>query len=438
MFCEHNMRISKPNVSIQVVFVLLVALLLLHPAYTLAQKRNFVLVLDAGHGGRDPGAVGKISREKDITLSVVRKVGEMVNDNFPDIRVVYTRKTDIFVPLEERASIANNHHADLFISVHTNAAKSRAAYGAETYTLGLAKSQANLAVAMAENSVMMLEDDYKTRYQGFDPSSVDSYIMFEFMMDTYLDNSISFATDVQQQLTTRSRRHDRGVRQAGFWVLHRSACPSVLVELGFISNQQEELYMASERGQQEMAESIYSAFVKYKRTYDRKTGNGSPSTSSRTATPVKDPEPATRKADTPAASPQGGTTTANDDSATEGTRTAVPRTPQSPSGSTREPESIQQIAKQPDSGQVTVPVFKVQFKSSPTSLSTQSPAFKGLKNVDVHREGGLYKYTVGHETSYDEANRLKNEVRKKFPDAFVIAFLGDRKISINEALKYSN
>lgn len=435
---------NKPSVlSIQVVFILLFASLWLQSPGLVAQKRNFVLVLDAGHGGRDPGAVGKIAREKDITLSVVKKVGALVNEKYPDIKVVYTRKNDVFVPLEERASIANNHHADLFISVHTNAAKSRAAYGAETYTLGLAKSQANLAVAMAENSVMMLEDDYKTRYQGFDPSSVDSYIMFEFMMDTYLDNSIAFATDVQQQLTTRSRRHDRGVRQAGFWVLHRSACPSVLVELGFISNQQEELYMASDRGQQELAESIFTAFTKYKRNYDRKSGNGTPSVSAREL-PVdkvseKQPEtePQIRKADSPS-SAAGTRSQRKPDEAVAGTLTAVPVT-QSASDQTGSGQSGSTAAMQSENSGIvrtsTIPVFKVQIKSSPTRLNLNSAVFKGLKNVEVFTEGGLYKYTVGNETDYAAANRLKNELKKKFPDAFLIAFRGDRKITINEALK---
>lgn len=435
---------NKPSVlSIQVVFILLFASLWLQSPGLVAQKRNFVLVLDAGHGGRDPGAVGKIAREKDITLSVVKKVGALVNEKYPDIKVVYTRKNDVFVPLEERASIANNHHADLFISVHTNAAKSRAAYGAETYTLGLAKSQANLAVAMAENSVMMLEDDYKTRYQGFDPSSVDSYIMFEFMMDTYLDNSIAFATDVQQQLTTRSRRHDRGVRQAGFWVLHRSACPSVLVELGFISNQQEELYMASERGQQELAESIFTAFTKYKRNYDRKSGNGTPSVSAREL-PVdkvseKQPEtePQIRKAESPS-SAAGTRSKRKPDEAVAGTLTAVPVT-QSASDQTGSGQSGSPATMQSENSGIvrtsTIPVFKVQIKSSPTRLNLNSAVFKGLKNVEVFTEGGLYKYTVGNETDYAAANRLKNELKKKFPDAFLIAFRGDRKITINEALK---
>jgi N-acetylmuramoyl-L-alanine amidase len=395
------MKITFRIFSLPLLFSLLMLTIGTGLAGLVAQQRNFVLVLDAGHGGRDPGAVGKFAREKEVTLSVVRKVGAMVNAAMPDVKVVYTRKTDMFVPLEERASIANTHHADLFISVHTNAAKSRAAYGAETYTLGLAKSQSNLAVAMAENSVMMLEDDYKTRYQGFDPSSVDSYIMFEFMMDTYLDNSISFATDVQKQLTTHSRRHDRGVRQAGFWVLHRSACPSVLVELGFISNQQEELYMASERGQQEMAESIYNAFVKYKKGYDRKSGNGGKVTAARPVATPSEPVTPPATAETPAA---------------RAVDTAEPAAP----------------AATPANH---LPVYKVQIASSPTVLNAGDRVFKGVKNVDSYKEGGLYKYTVGNESDFNTANRLKNEMRKHFPDAFVIAFVGDKKISVSDALK---
>jgi len=403
------MKQKAPGISIQLLSVLILAVVLLCTPVDLlhAQKRNFVLVLDAGHGGRDPGAVGKISREKDIVLSVVKKMGALVEQNMPDVKVVYTRKTDVFVPLEERANIANNHHADMFISVHTNAAKNTSAYGAETYTLGLAKTKANLEVAMAENSVMMLEEDYKTRYQGFDPSSVDSYIMFEFMMDTYLDNSISFATEVQQQLTTTSRRHDRGVRQAGFWVLHRSASPSVLVELGFISNRTEELYLASETGQQEMAQSLYNSFAKYKRNYDRKSGNGSTPSSARSATSESAKQQPTSPGPTPAQA-----------------ETNVKPGTQNPSNPVNAEFSSSK----------NQPVFKVQFASSPSVLKANSPAFKGLKDVSHYKEGGLYKYTVGNDTDYTKINRLKNEIRQKFPDAFVIAFQGDKKITISEAL----
>lgn len=360
-----------------------------------SQKKEFVLVLDAGHGGRDPGAVGKFSREKDITLSVVRLVGDLVEKRLPDVKVVYTRKTDVFIPLEERASIANNHHADMFISIHVNAAKSSAAYGAETYTLGLAKTQSNLDVAMAENSVMLLEDDYKTKYRGFDPSSVDSYIMFEFMMDTYLDNSINFATDIQKQFTLGAKRFDRGVRQAGFWVLHRSACPSVLIELGFISNYAEEMFLASNSGQNEMAESIYKAFAKYKKNHDKKLNY----TSDDTLPPAQEIRQETKQEDT------------------------IERKSDSPVT----PVNIKADA----------PVYKIQIKASPVQLKKNHAEFKGLKDVEYFKEGGMYKYTYGTETEYQKITKIKKEISTKFPDAFIIAFLGEKKITVAEALKYN-
>lgn len=239
---------------------------------SLAQNSKFTLVIDAGHGGHDPGAIGKITREKDINLSVALSLGEMVASNYNDVRVIYTRNNDRYLTLQERADVVNNNHADLFISIHTNSAKATSAYGTESFTLGLAKSKGNLDVAMRENSVILLEDDYKSKYKGFDPTSVESYIMFEFMQDKYLDRSVALASDIQSFFKVHAGRSDRGVRQAGFWVLYRSACPSVLVELGFISNPEEERFLASASGQQSMAESIFKAFKRFKYEYDKKSG----------------------------------------------------------------------------------------------------------------------------------------------------------------------
>ncbi|MFZ4581918.1 MAG: N-acetylmuramoyl-L-alanine amidase family protein [Paludibacter sp.] len=237
-----------------------------------AQNSKFTVVIDAGHGGHDPGAIGKITREKDINLSVSLQLGEIIATNNSDVKVVFTRNTDKYLTLQERADIVNNNHADLFICIHTNSAQAASASGTESFTLGLAKSKGNLDVAMRENSVMLLEDDYKSKYKGFDPASVDSYIMFEFMQDKYIDRSISFASDIQNHFKNYANRSDRGVRQAGFWVLYRSACPSVLIELGFISNSAEEKYLASAAGQKEMAESIYKAFVSFKYEHEKKSG----------------------------------------------------------------------------------------------------------------------------------------------------------------------
>mgnify|MGYP000879924767 CR=1 FL=1 len=234
-------------------------------------SKNFVVVLDAGHGGKDPGAVSGKNYEKDINLAVVLHLGELIEKNHADVKVIYTRKKDVYLTLQERADIANNAHADLFISVHTNASKSNTASGTETYTLGLTQSQSNLDVAMRENSVILLEDDYKVKYAGFNPNSPDSYIMFECIQDRYLEKSVQFASDVQTSFGKIGRK-DKGVRQAGFWVLHKTAMPSVLVELGYISNKEEREYLMSADGRIQTAKAVYESFTKFKKEYDNKSG----------------------------------------------------------------------------------------------------------------------------------------------------------------------
>lgn len=220
----------------------------------------FVVVLDAGHGGKDPGAVGRISREKDLNLAVVLQAGKKIEQAHPEVKVCYTRTTDVFLPLQSRADFVNKNNADLFICVHTNSAENTAAVGAETFVLGTEKMDQNLDVAMRENAVIKLESDYQTTYQGFDPNSIDSYIMFELMQNKYMTQSLRFAELMQQQFVGTNHRVDRGVRQAAFWVLLKSACPSVLIEMGFISNRQEEKYLASKAGQDSVATAILTAF----------------------------------------------------------------------------------------------------------------------------------------------------------------------------------
>lgn len=236
--------------------------------------KDFVVVIDAGHGGHDPGAIGKISKEKSINLNVALKLGNLIKKNCDDVKVIYTRSKDVFIPLDRRAEIANNAKADLFISVHTNAlAKNNTAKGASTWTLGLAKSDANLEVAKRENSVILYESDYQTRYAGFNPNSAESYIIFEFMQDKYMEQSVHLASLVQKQFRHTCKRVDRGVHQAGFLVLKASAMPSILVELGFISTPEEERYLNSEDGTSTLAKGIYHAFLTYKREHElRLTG----------------------------------------------------------------------------------------------------------------------------------------------------------------------
>ena len=227
----------------------------------------YTVVIDPGHGGRDVGAVGRISREKDINLKVALALGKLIRKNYPGIRVVYTRSKDSFVELGRRAAIANKAKADLFISIHTNSTasgrKGTRAQGTETYTLGMHRAADNLAVAKRENSVITLETNYKQTYEGFNPNSSESYIIFEFMQDQYMASSVDFARLVQKQFATTAKRINKGVHQAGFLVLREVSMPSVLIELGFINNRQEEKYLASDWGQKQLAKSIYNAFQIY-------------------------------------------------------------------------------------------------------------------------------------------------------------------------------
>lgn len=237
-----------------------ISLLICWPIYA---DKQYTVVLDAGHGGKDPGAVGRFSQEKDLNLKLVLKIGEQLNERYPDVKVVYTRSTDVFIPLQTRADIANKNNADLFLSIHTNSAESKSASGVETFILGTEKMEKNLDVAMRENAVMKLEADYKTTYQGFDPNSIDSYIMFELMQNSYMEQSLLFATQVQKRFVDHLNRDDRGVRQAAFWVLLKTACPSVLFEMGFISNPEEERFLNQDASIAQMANAIVNAFGAY-------------------------------------------------------------------------------------------------------------------------------------------------------------------------------
>ena len=235
------------------------------------RKTTFTVTLDAGHGGHDPGAIGAISREKNITLAVIKKIGKRISEENQDIKVVYTRDVDKYITLQGRADIANKAKSDLFVSVHVNANNNREVSGCETYTLGLHKTQSNLDVAMRENSVILLEDNYNTKYAGFNPKSIDSYIMFECIQDRYVDKSVWLASEIEKNFASRNRR-DRGVRQAGFWVLHKTAMPAILVEIGYITNAEEERFLNTEDGQQKIADAIYEALLKFKREYEIKSG----------------------------------------------------------------------------------------------------------------------------------------------------------------------
>ena len=353
--------------------------------------KDFVVVIDAGHGGHDPGAIGKISKEKNINLNVALKVGNLIKNNCDDVKVIYTRSKDVFIPLDRRAEIANNAKADLFISIHTNAlANNRTAKGASTWTLGLAKSDANLEVAKRENSVILYESDYQTRYAGFNPNSAESYIIFEFMQDKYMEQSVHLASLMQKQFRHTCKRLDRGVHQAGFLVLKASAMPSILIELGFISTPEEERYLNSETGATTMAKGIYHAFLNYKREHEiRLTGV------SKTVIPTEQKEQDIEK---------------ENDS----------------------PVTVQKVAESAtNDNEIT---FKIQILTSSKPLAKNDKRLKGLKGVDYYKEKDIYKYTYGASGDYNKVLRTKRTITAKFKDAFIIAFRDDEKMNVNEAI----
>ena len=376
------MRLARAYTACLGIAMCLVACLM--PISGLAAK-DFVVVIDAGHGGHDPGAVGKTSKEKDINLRVALRVGKLIEDNCKDVRVVYTRTKDVFVPLMRRAEIANAAKADLFISIHTNALpKNNTFQGASTYTLGLAKSDANLDVAKRENSVILYEDDYRTRYAGFDPNSAESYIIFEFMQDTYMAQSVKLAQLVQQEMKQTCRRVDRGVHQAGFLVLKESAMPSILVELGFISTPAEERYLNTSEGVNQLANGIYRAFCTYKRQQQEGSAD------SEVAQPAQPSPPA----EAPGAGGQSGG---------------------SPSAGSQ-------------------PVFKVQILTASKPLPKGDKRLKGLTDVEYYVENGIYKYTTGATTDYNQASQTRKKLTALFKDAFIVAFKNGKKMDVNQAI----
>ena len=380
------------------------------------EAKDFVVVIDAGHGGHDPGALGKFSKEKTINLNVALKLGRQIKRNCPDVKVIYTRERDVFIPLGKRADIANNAKADLFISIHTNSvAKNNTAKGASTWTLGLAKSDANLEVAKRENSVILYESDYKTRYAGFNPNSAESYIIFEFMQDKYMSQSVHLASLVQKEFRHTCKRADRGVHQAGFLVLKASAMPSILVELGFISHPEEERYLNSEAGSTTLANGIFRAFLSYKREHEiRMTG------SSRTVLPEETDAGKIEEVDTI-------------EEKTNTTRETVqkPTTPAANNAGTKQ-NTGKASGKQTDS---TGPVFKIQILTSSRPIATNDKRLKGLKGVEHYQEGGLYKYTYGASTDYNKVVRTKREIAPKFKDAFIIAFKDGKKMNVSAAIE---
>jgi len=370
--------------------------------------RRFVLVIDAGHGGHDSGAVGAFSKEKNINLSVALEFGRLVEASCPDVKVVYTRKKDVFIPLQTRADIANRHKADLFISIHTNALPNgRIAYGSETYTLGMARAAANLEVAKRENAVITFEANYRQTYEGFDPNKAESYIIFEFMQDRYMKQSVDLAGCIQKEYVKRGRRN-KGVHQAGFLVLRKTSMPAVLTELGFITTPEEERYLNSAEGIKNLGRSIFEGFVEYRRQHDRLAvllppPDGTAAPSAETAPP-------------PAAAP-------------------VPSAASTPPAETSVDAAPAQAAPAQTEEPADRPVFKVQLFVCDRRLKAGDARFKGLAPVDCYADGGLVKYTYGASEDYNAVRKMQRSIADKFPQAFIVAFIGGRRTDLQEALR---
>lgn len=377
-------------------------------AYAAGDKR-FTLVIDAGHGGHDAGAKGKTSYEKNINLNVALAFGRYVERNMPEVKVVYTRKTDVFVPLHERASIANRNKADLFVSVHTNALPNgKIARGMETYTLGMHRAADNLDVAKRENAVILIEKDYKQHYEGFDPNSSESYILFEFLQDKNMAQSVDMARFVQRRTCAAANRLNKGVKQAGFLVLRETSMPSCLIELGFISTPDEETFLNSQDGIDRLGRGIYQAFADYKAKHGGGRGTTQATALQRDTLPERLPK---------------------EDAAEESVaeESQVPLVTPTPLPLVTDTLEIAQTA--------SCPVFKVQIMATDRRLRPGHPQLKGESEADCYEENGMVKYTLGASANYNEIYRLRKSLLAKFPQAFIIAFKDGNKMDVNEAIR---
>ena len=385
--CKANQIQRMSEKRMQLSFRILIILLLIG-FNSFSQKVN-TIVLDAGHGGHDTGALGKHSREKDITLSIVLKLRDYIHQNLDDVKVVLTRDNDEFVELYRRAKIANESKADLFISIHCNANPSTTPYGTETYVMGLHKSTANLAVAKAENAAILLEDDYVEQYDGFDPNSAEGTIFFSMMQNAFLDKSLDFAGLVQKQFKHKLNLFDRGVKQAGFLVLYKTAMPGVLIETGFISNSKDEKFLLSEKGQEQVALAVFKALHEYKSRVEHREIPLN-KLEEKTYTTVEEPLEA------------------------------------------EVPPTVKPVENE---GKVDDKVwYRVQFASSETDKAVDAPEFRNLPEVKKYFQNGLYKFTAGNFELFKDASAFRTEViNKGFKDAFVVPFYKDKRITNEEA-----
>ena len=418
-------------------FITLLYICLLSLTPVLAGDK-FVLVLDAGHGGHDPGCVGAKAKEKTLTLRYALAFGRIVESHCPDVVVYYTRKTDKYLTLKERADFANNHKADLFVSVHINALPGkRLAHGYQTYTLGKSRRDGNrmgyienLEVAKRENSVIFMEKDYKTIYQGYDPNSPESNIMFEFIQDKNMELSAELARYLQRNICQTTGRENMGAHQDNLAVLRLTSMPGCLMELGFVSTPDEENFMLSESSTEKYARGFYNAFIAYKNKHHAINSPYRP-----LAEPEKVQKEEVLSPPSSESVPVGR--------AKEVKEVLSPSSSESvPAGRAKEVKEVKEESVPADRAKEAKqvkedgkPVFKVQILTSSKRIKAGDARLKGEKDVDCYEEGGLVKYTVGASENYQEISRLRKQLTEKFPEAFVIAFRNGQKMNVNEAIQ---
>lgn len=419
-YCLENKHHLPMNLKRNILMLAVMLLALI----TEVGAKEFTLVIDAGHGGHDTGAPGKFSKEKDINLKTALAFGKYVEKNCPDVKVIYTRKKDVFVELKDRAGIANKAKADLFISIHTDALENNSvARGMTTYTLGMHRAKDNLDVAQRENSVILIEKNYKETYQGFDPNSAESYIIFEFMQDKNMQCSVDLATFIQNKTCQAADRPSRGVKQAGFLVLRETSMPSCLVELGFITTPAEEKLLNEDVTIDNIAKGIYNAFVEYKKKYDNNI-----------TVPYKAEEPTInivdvvpgqeKKEEVRAEKPDKTVKAEEKEEKKEGKKKKE-----------KEEEEKEKTLYVASGDNVGVPVFKVQILATDKPFKKGDAHFKGRTDYNQYIENGMTKYTIGETTDYNEILRLKSELQATFGDCFVVAFKEGQKMNISEAIK---
>lgn len=399
------------NYFAKIGLILFLALLIIQPSKTIsAQNTLDKIVIDAGHGGKDPGASGKYSREKDVVLAIALKTGQLIKQKYPEVEIVYTRKTDVFIPLKERAEIANRANADLFISIHCNSNHSSQPHGSETYVMGLHKSEANLNVAKAENAAILFEDDYETNYDGFDPTSEESHIIFNFFQNSFSSHNLDLATKMQSEFTTKTPLKDRGVKQAGFWVLYKTTMPGVLLEMGFLSNINDEKFLNSKEGQKKLSLAITQAVSDYKKSHDAIEAD-----KAKHKNHSVNPSPSEKKSETNIITPEEKVT--------------VPTLVKEESQKSDLSENKKKQTVQKERA-----IYKVQFLSLSTQKKLEGGKYSNLPTISSYKHKGMYRYTSGESNNYEEALSLQAKVRKAgFKDAFLAAFLNGERISIKKA-----